>query len=124
MRTAVLAIALGSISLSALAQIMLRKTMQTVGALPNGIEELPAFSLRLLENAWFIGGMLAYMLSVGAWLVVLSRWEVSAAYPLVSIGFVITAILGFTFLGEHVTPTRIAGIAVVCAGLFLITRTV
>jgi len=49
---------------------------------------------------------------------------VSAAYPLVSVGFVITAIAGFAFLGEHLTLTRIAGIAVVCAGLFLITRTV
>jgi multidrug transporter EmrE-like cation transporter len=78
----------------------------------------------LIQNGWFIAGMSAYVLSVGAWLVVLSKWEVSAAYPLVSIGFVITAMVGFVFLGEHVTPTRIAGIAVVCAGVFLISRTV
>src|SRR5215469_4534585 len=119
MRMGVLAIALGSISLSAMAQIMLRKTMQTIGAYPAGIGEVPAFAARLALNGWFIAGISAYLLSVGAWLAVLSKMEVSAAYPLVSIGFIITAIFGFAFLGEHVTVTRMVGIAVVCAGLFL-----
>jgi multidrug transporter EmrE-like cation transporter len=124
MRMGVLALALVSISLSALAQIMLRKTMQTIGALPMEIGQLPSFSMRLIQSGWFIAGMSAYLLSVGAWLVVLSKWEVSAAYPLVSVGFVITAILGFAVLGEHVSLTRISGIAVVCAGIFLIARSV
>lgn len=123
MRLGVLAIALGSISLSAMAQIMLRKTMQTVGTLPAGVDDLPSFALRLMLNGWFLAGMSAYLLSVGAWLAVLSKMEVSAAYPLVSIGFILTAIFGFTFLGEHITLTRMLGIAVVCAGIVLITRT-
>jgi multidrug transporter EmrE-like cation transporter len=123
MRPGVLAIALGSISLSAIAQVMLRKTMQTVGTLPAGLGDLPSFSLRLMLNGWFVAGMSAYLLSVGAWLAVLSKLEVSAAYPLVSIGFILTAVFGFAFLGEQVTPTRMLGIAVVCAGIVLITRT-
>ncbi|HJS44919.1 MAG TPA: EamA family transporter [Rhizomicrobium sp.] len=122
MPIAILAIALGSVSLNALAQIMLRRTMLTVGALPAGAADLPEFTLRLLFNGFFLAGMLSYVLSIGAWLVVLSKTEVSAAYPLLSIGYVITAIVGFAFMGEHVTLTRVAGIAVICIGLFLITR--
>jgi drug/metabolite transporter (DMT)-like permease len=122
MPIAILATALVSISLSALAQVMLRKAMLTVGVLPAGAAQVPEFAIRLILNGFFIAGMMSYVLSVGAWLLVLSKTEVSAAYPLVSIGFVITAIFGFAFMGEHVTPARIGGIAVICFGVFLITR--
>jgi multidrug transporter EmrE-like cation transporter len=122
MPIAILATALVSISLSALAQVMLRKAMLTVGVLPGGAAQVPEFAFRLMLNGFFVAGMISYVLSVGAWLLVLSKTEVSAAYPLVSIGFVITAIMGFAFMGEHVTLARMSGIAVICAGVFLITR--
>ncbi len=67
--------------------------------------------------------MACYAISIGVWLVVLSKLEVSVAYPLLSIGYVITAIVGFFFLGENVTFLRMIGIALICGGLFFITRT-
>ena len=67
--------------------------------------------------------MTCYAVSIGAWLIVLAKLEVSVAYPLLSIGYVITAFVGFFFLGENVTLLRVLGIAVICGGLYLITRT-
>ncbi|MGH7155332.1 MAG: EamA family transporter, partial [Acetobacteraceae bacterium] len=58
----------------------------------------------------------------GLWLAVLSRVPVSAAYPMISIGFVIVALLGWAFLGETLTPTRVAGIAFICCGVLLVSR--
>jgi multidrug transporter EmrE-like cation transporter len=111
-----------SVSLNALAQITLRKAMLTVGALPTTSSEVVPFSLSVLLNPWFISGMTCYAVSIGVWLVVLSKTEVSAAYPLLSIGYVITALVGFFFLGENVTLMRVAGIAVICVGLVLIAH--
>jgi multidrug transporter EmrE-like cation transporter len=114
-------LAVGSISLNACAQIALRKTMLEVGAPPK-LEDALAFVFAILTNPWFILGMACYAVSIGAWLIVLSRTEVSAAYPLLSIGYVITAIVGALFLGEHVTLARIAGIGLICGGLTLIAQ--
>jgi multidrug transporter EmrE-like cation transporter len=114
-------LAVGSISLNACAQIALRKTMLAVGA-PPALEGALAFAFAILTTPWFILGMACYAVSIGAWLIVLAKTEVSAAYPLLSIGYVITAIVGALFLGEHVTLTRIAGIALICGGLTLITQ--
>jgi multidrug transporter EmrE-like cation transporter len=67
--------------------------------------------------------MTCYAVSIGVWLIVLSKLEVSVAYPLLSIGYVITAVVGLFFLGENVTLLRVFGIALICGGLFFITRT-
>ena len=114
-------LAIGSISLNASAQIALRKTMLAVGGPPN-LEGALAFAFAILTTPWFILGMACYAVSIGAWLIVLAKTEVSAAYPLLSIGYVITAIVGALFLGEHVTLTRIAGIGLICGGLTLIAQ--
>jgi drug/metabolite transporter (DMT)-like permease len=56
------------------------------------------------------------------WLIVLAKAEVSYAYPLISLGYVFTAILARLLLGEAVTATRMAGILVTCLGVFIIAR--
>ena len=76
----------------------------------------------LFFNLWLWVAMFCYAISVGLWMIVLSKVEVSYAYPFLSIGYVVAAILGFFFFSESLTPTRIAGILVICAGVYLISR--
>ena len=116
-------IAVFSVSLNAAAQICLRKTMVGVGPLPGGWSDFLSYAFAVVFNPWFIAGMACYVVSIGVWLIVLSKLEVSVAYPLLSIGYVITAVVGFFFLGENVTLLRVFGIALICGGLFFITRT-
>jgi multidrug transporter EmrE-like cation transporter len=115
-------LAVGSVSLNACAQIALRKTMLAVGGPSNSLEGAVPFAFAVVTNPWFILGMACYAVSIGVWLIVLSKVEVSAAYPLLSIGYVITAVVGVLFLGEHVTLARIAGIGLICGGLALIAQ--
>lgn len=118
-----LVLAIFSVSLNAAAQIFLRKTMIGIGPLPGDRSELIPYAVAVALNPWFIAGMICYAVSIGAWLIVFSKLEVSVAYPLLSIGYVITAVIGFFFLGENVTLLRVFGIALICGGLFFITRT-
>jgi len=111
-----------SISLNALAQICLRKTMLVAGPLPAVPGQWLHYGLGISLNPWMIGGLACYGFSIAVWMAVLAKVEVSAAYPLLSIGYVIAAVVGFFFLGENVTPGRIAGIALICGGLVFITR--
>ena len=117
-----LALAVGSVFLNAMAQIALRKTMLTAGPLPSGVANALGFAFSLLLNPWFLAGMTCYALSIGIWLIVLGKTEVSLAYPLLSIGYIITAIIGYYILGENVNLTRIAGIALICFGIVVISR--
>jgi multidrug transporter EmrE-like cation transporter len=56
------------------------------------------------------------------WLLVLSRVEVSIAYPLTSLGYIATALIAYVMLGEDFSSIRIAGILIIIAGVYLVCR--
>jgi multidrug transporter EmrE-like cation transporter len=62
------------------------------------------------------------VISVVLWIMVLSRVEVSIAYPMVSIGYVVTAALGWLLLNETVSPMRLLGIAIIIVGVTVVAR--
>lgn len=96
--------------------------MLAVGPLPSVGGDVVRFLLSVSLNPWFIGGMLCYVVSIGVWLLVLAKLEVSLAYPLLSIGYVIAAVVGYFYLGEAVGMTRLAGIGLICLGILVISR--
>lgn len=117
-------LAVSSVTLNAFAQIALRKTMQTVGAFPHGLMDFFQFGYQLCINLWFLTGMSLYAVSIGLWMAVLGKVEVSLAYPLLSIGYIITAFIGYFFLHENVNMMRIVGLATICVGIVIISRSV
>jgi multidrug transporter EmrE-like cation transporter len=119
----VFGLAVVSVSLNAVAQIALRKAMLSLGALPASSSEILSFAASALVNLWFCTGMLCFAFSIGLWLVVLSKLEVSVAYPLASMGYLVTAVVGYVFLGEDIGMMRIIGLGLVCAGVAVISST-
>lgn len=76
----------------------------------------------VLSQPGVLMGLTLYVVSVLFWLSVLSRWDVSKAYPLVGLGFVITVGVGYV-LGESVTATRVTGVVLIALGVALVART-
>ncbi len=119
----ILGLILFSISLSAIAQVLFKFGMSSVSvqqALAGGSPLKAAVAVFL--SAGVLGGLSLYGIGTVLWLGVLSRTEVSQAYPFVGLGFVLTALIGFFLFGETLSPLRIGGIALVILGIFLISR--
>jgi multidrug transporter EmrE-like cation transporter len=72
-------------------------------------------------NLGLLLGFALYVAGAVVWLRVLSSWDVSKAYPLTGIGFVLTLAVGFV-LGERVTLERLVGVLLVALGVVLISR--
>ncbi len=119
MKAAVLAIV--SISLSVAAQFALKQGVSTAGSVTATSSGLLEALPRMLTTPMVIGGLVLYGLSAVVWLAVLSQWEVSRAYPLVGLGFVLTAIVGY-MVGEQVGAMRAAGVLLICLGVALVGR--
>ena len=62
------------------------------------------------------------VVSMGAHLIVLSRVEISFAYPFLGLSFVLITLWGYFALGEAVTPWRVAGVLLICSGVALVAR--
>ncbi len=114
-----------SVALSAIAQISLRHGMinpalQEILNNENSSKIKIIFSIMM--NPYVISGLTMYGLGAFVWLFVLSKIEVSTAYPFVGIGFIITMILGVFMLNESVSAVKIVGTLLVAAGVVLVSN--
>ncbi|MGQ9499252.1 MAG: EamA family transporter [Dissulfurimicrobium sp.] len=108
--------------LNAFAQLALKQGMRMIGEFAFSMENLISVGIKVVLNPYVILGLFFYVVSVVVWLFVLSRVDVSFAYPLLSVGYIVAAMFGMAFFGEGVGLTRWAGIIVICIGVYLITR--
>ncbi len=82
----------------------------------------PRALVALALNPLVILGLFLYAASVANWLVVLKRMDLGLAYPLMSLGYIATFLLGVWLFHEPLSTTRIIGILVIIAGVVLLTR--
>jgi drug/metabolite transporter (DMT)-like permease len=117
-----LTLILVDVALNVTGQLSLKYGMSKVGNFSLSLSTLPPVFLKAATNLNILLGLLCYGLGFMVWLIVLAKAEVSWAYPMISLGYVFTAILARLLLGEAVSATRMAGILVTCLGVFLIAR--
>jgi multidrug transporter EmrE-like cation transporter len=80
--------------------------------------------VRWLLHPWFVLSLVLYAVSVINWLIVLTRVPLSVAYPMSSLGFILTFVAGVWWFGEPWSAIRLVGLVVIIAGVILITRPV
>jgi len=114
---------LTGVLLNAGAQLLLKAGVKPLGALSVDASTLLATGARVLTQWPILAGLACYVISVGVWLVALSRVEVSLAYPMLSLGYVVNAVAAYWLFGEALGPMRCAGIAIILVGVFVIART-
>lgn len=76
-------------------------------------------------RAWLsvAGGAALYICGFALWLIILTRMDLSVAYPIVvSVTLVFTSIGSWLWLGEDITPLRIAGLVLVFLGIIALVR--
>ena len=118
----VLALIFLDVVLNVAGQLSLKYGMSQFGNFSISLSTLPPIFLKAATNPNILLGLVCYGLGFMVWLIVLAKAEVSYAYPLISLGYVFTAILARVLFGEAVSFTRMAGILVTCLGVFLVAR--
>lgn len=119
---AILALILLDVALNVVGQLLLKYGMSQLGNFSLAFTALPPVFLKAATNLPVLLGLFCYGLGFLVWLIVLAKADVSYAYPLISLGYVFTAILARVLIGEAVTLTRMTGILVICLGVFLVAR--
>lgn len=106
--------------LNAAAQLMLKAGADRVGPIALDGPSLLGAARALAISLPVAGGLFCYAISVAVWIVALSRVEVSVAYPMLSIGYVVNALGAWILFGEALTLTRLAGILVIMLGIWIL----
>lgn len=122
MTLATFALILTGVLLNAGAQLLLKAGVTPLGELSVGLHNLLPTMVKVLTQWPILAGMVCYVVSLGVWIVGLSRIEVSIAYPMLSMGYVVNALLAWWLFGEALGPMRWAGLFLILAGVVVIAR--
>lgn len=107
-----------SVSLGAVAQLFLKLSSKDMNSIVGIIPKYKS----LLMVPYFWGGLICYGLSLLFWLDALSKMELSRAYPLVSLGYIASLLLGYFFLEESITLNKVIGILLIMSGVVFIAK--
>ncbi len=106
---------------NATAQIMLKRGMMQLVPLDQLGSNPVMIAFGIVFQPWVFLGLSTFVISMASHLVVLSRVQLSFAYPFLSLAYVIAAAYAYFVFGEDVGAMRIAGITLICAGTLFIS---
>jgi multidrug transporter EmrE-like cation transporter len=117
------ALILTGVGLNASAQLLLKVATRPLAHLSQfSVDTLSESTMILIKSPSFWAGMVCYGASLCVWLAALAKAPVSTAYPMLSLGYVAVATVSFLWLGESMGPAKVCGIALICAGVVLVSR--
>ncbi|MHB9117592.1 MAG: SMR family transporter [Burkholderiales bacterium] len=113
---------LTGVLLNAAAQLLLKAGTNSIGQFAFSRDNILPVGWQLATEPHIFGGLSCYAVSVVVWIMALSRVEVSIAYPMLSIGYVVNAAAAWWLFGEAVSPARLIGIGIIIVGVYIVAR--
>jgi multidrug transporter EmrE-like cation transporter len=122
MKSADLALVLTGVLLNAAAQLLLKTGSRAIAGISFSVANTWTLVERIALNPPILAGLALYVVSVVFWILALSRVDVSIAYPMLSIGYIVTALAGWLLFSEALSVPRVAGILIIIVGVWLVAR--
>lgn len=110
------------VALTAYSQVVMRWQVSNAGALPPGLIGKIAFIRTLLLNPWVLSGIAATFFASVSWMLALTKFQISYAYPFTSLVYLLVLLSGVVFFRDGINKGRVLGTAVVMAGVVIIAK--
>lgn len=113
---------IGTILLTVYGQIIIKWQVSNAGAFPVDAAGKMWFLLRLAINPWVISGLVCAFLAFFCWMAAMTKFDLSYAYPFMSLSFVLVLILSTLFFHEPITAAKALGVIFIMAGIIMGAR--
>jgi multidrug transporter EmrE-like cation transporter len=104
------------------AQLLIKAGTNAVGYFEYSRENILPIGWKLATEPHIIGALTCYVFGVVIWVLALSRVQVSIAYPLLSLGYVVNGIAAWWLFNEAFSPAKMLGMGVIIVGVLIISR--
>jgi multidrug transporter EmrE-like cation transporter len=108
---------LGTVFFTTYGQLVLKWQIAASGALPVDFVGKLLFLMRLFKNFWVVSAFVCALLAALCWMAALSKFELSYAYPFMSLSFVIVLVLSNMFFNEPINAAKVFGIILIVVGI-------
>jgi drug/metabolite transporter (DMT)-like permease len=103
-------------------QLIMRWQVSLAGPLPMDMSSKLNYILTLLINPWVLSGILATFFAGISWMLAMTKFEISYAFPFVSLNYIIILFSGFLIFNESISITKILGSALVILGIVIMAK--
>ncbi len=104
------------------AQLLIKAGTNAVGHFEFVRANIVPIGWKLATEPHIIGAMCCYAFGVVIWVLALSRVQVSIAYPLLSLGYVVNAVAAWYLFNEDFNPAKVVGMGIIILGVIIISR--
>jgi multidrug transporter EmrE-like cation transporter len=122
MNLATFSLIVSGVLLNAAAQLLLKAGTRALGVITLDSVSFFSTTVAVVFQPYILAGLVCYVLSVGIWILALSRVDVSIAYPMLSIGYVVNAFAAWWLFGEQLTAMKLVGIGTILLGVYMLAR--
>jgi multidrug transporter EmrE-like cation transporter len=113
---------LGTILFTVYGQIIMKWRISKYDSLPLDTIEKILFLTRLLFDPFILSGFCSAFIASLFWMAAMTKFEISFAYPFMSLSFVLVFIFSVFLFGETVTVYKIVGLSLIVLGIFVTSR--
>jgi multidrug transporter EmrE-like cation transporter len=112
----------GCILFTVYGQLIVKWQVSKAGLLPETLFAKAGFLIHLLLNPWVMSGMAAGFFAMLCWLAAMTKFELSYAYPFMSLAFVLVLVMGTLLFHEALTVPKVLGILLIVMGIIVSSR--
>jgi drug/metabolite transporter (DMT)-like permease len=120
--TTAFSLLLTGVLLNAAAQLFLKAGTLRIGEFAFSLDNIIPVGWQLATQPFIVAGVCCYGISLIVWIMGLSRVPVSIAYPMLSIGYIVSAIAAWYLFGESLTAQKMFGIGFIIIGVYLVAK--
>ncbi len=111
-----------TIAFTVYGQLILKWRVGFHGHLPVETWGKARYILGVLCDPWVLSGLAAAFLASLTWIAAMTKFELSHAYPFMSLNFVVVFFLSAWLLGEPFTLSKSVGVALIVLGTIVVAR--
>ncbi len=111
-----------TVILNASSQLLLKKGMNTIGTLDLSFSSVFQNLENIFLNSYIVCGLFLMVLSMFTHLISLSKFDISFAFPFISLSYIIIFLGGYFLFNEHISFTRIIGLSFIVIGTIFLAK--
>jgi multidrug transporter EmrE-like cation transporter len=111
-----------TIVLTVYGQLVIKWRMGVIGQLPEGLSSKFVFLIKAVFDPYIFSSFFAAFLASLAWMAAVTKFEISYAYPFMSLAFVLVLIFSYMLFNEALTIHKVLGLALIIIGIIIASK--
>lgn len=112
----------GCIAFTVYGQLILKWRIAQRGQFPADFADKIWFLAKALIDPCIISGFIAAFVASLFWMAAMTKFELSSAYPFMSLAFVLVLLFSALLFREPITIGKVIGMALICAGIIVTAK--